>query len=176
MKKVFLLATLAVAIVFSSCTNGLNKLPEDLRDIIEEIDNGFKEYFADEDEYEYKGVKVEDKNIVFTVQISKDELDGMSLKKWVKEDAKEFYGNNMSKEQIQHYLFDETFDAADEDIEIDEKEFNSLLKKNKYNVVFRIIGKDADDKVEIKISHKDLPDYDKEEDEYDYDYDEERYY
>ena len=162
MKKVFLLATLAVALVLTSCGNGVNKLPEDLRDIIKGMDKDFKEYFADEDEYEYKGVKVEDQDIVFTVQISKDELDGDNLKKWAKKEAKKdgkYYYDDMTKEQLQGYLMEKTFYDAMKDIEMDdEMKLAKELKKNKYNFIYRIIGENADDKVELKIAHKDLSD------------------
>ena len=164
MKKVLFLATLAVAFVLTSC-NGVNSLPEKLRDPIKDMDKACKEYFQDEDDYEYKGVKVEDKNIVFTVKISKDELDGKTLKQWAKKKAKKdgFYNyDNMSKEEIAGYLCGKTFAGVDDDL--DEEEVYPLLKKEKYNLVFRFVGKDSDDKVEIKVSHKDMPDYDKDED------------
>ena len=133
MKKIFFLATLAVAVVCAGCNNNsakdsektekkaaLKELPEKLREPIKYIDKACKEYFQDEDDYEYKGVKVEDKNIVFTVKISKDELDGKTLKQWAKKKAKKdgFYNyDNMSKEEIAGYLCGKTFAGVDDDLD-----------------------------------------------------------
>ena len=149
MKKLFFLATLAVAFVLSGC-NGLNKLPQDLRSIVKDMDKSFKEYFADEDDYIYKGVKVEDKNIVFTIQISEDERDGKSLKKWMKKEGISEGG-----------LFYKTCAKLDDETDIDWEELQSLLKKHKYNIVIRFIGDNSDDKKDYKaISYKDLQKYD----------------
>lgn len=161
MKKVFLLAALVVAFVFSGCKNDQIQLPKGLNEIVKDIDKDFKGYFSDEDDYVYNGVKVEDNNIVFVVCISRDELNERTLKQWAKKKAKkEGYGRDMDKDDIKNYVIGKVFSEAIEDTDVDTNELHSFLKKHKYNIIFRVAGQEPDDRIETKLDYRELIDED----------------
>lgn len=161
MKKVFLLAALVVAFVVSSCTSNQIQLPKGLNEIVKDIDKDFKGYYSDEEDFMYQGVKVENNNIVFTVAISRDELNERTLKQWAKKKAKkEGYGRDMDKDDIKNYVIGKVFSEAIDDLDVDENELRSSLKKHKYNIIFRVAGLESDDKIETKLDYRELLDED----------------
>lgn len=148
MKKILFCATLAVALVLSGCSNGVNKLPEDLREIIEEADKELQENSKDskEDGVEYKGVKVKDHDIIFTIRIEEKALEGHSLKeaiKYIGMDSK-----SLKRQVRSGKMFGDTKDS---------KKLAKLLCDYEYNIVFRFeSGKDVE---ESRVDCKDLPEY-----------------
>ena len=153
MKKLLFFAAMIAAITFTSCGNGVNKLPKELREIIKEMDKDYKKALSGDDEpYIYKGVSVEDKDVIFTFQVNEDLLDEMGAKS-LKELSKEFGG----KEALAFTLSERVDEVAG--IEEDEDEDIKLIRllvKHKYNAVIRFIGVDEDDVVEGKISYKEM--------------------
>lgn len=143
MKKLFFLATVAVALVLAGCSKGINSLPKELREVIKEADEEMKEQFEDIDEIDYKGVEVDGKDIIFTMQLTEEALDGESLKSAAKKEG-------MTKETLKASFI---YGVRESD---GQEELADLLKEHKYNIVIRMIGKDKDDKIEAKISYKDL--------------------
>lgn len=143
MKKIIFLATMAVALVLAGCSKGINSLPKDLREVIKEADAELKDELEDVDEIDYKGVEVDGKDIIFTMQLTDEALDGKSLKSAAKKEG-------ITKESLKYMLVSEMRSSDDAE------ELADLLKKHDYNLVIRMIGKDKDDKIEAKISYKDL--------------------
>ena len=143
MKKIIFLATMAVALVLAGCSKGINSLPKDLREVIKEADEEFKDAFEDVDEVEYKGVKVDGQDIIFTMQLTDEALDGKSLKSAAKKEG-------ITKESLKYMLLSSMKSSGEAE------ELAELLEKHKYNLVIRMVGKDKDDKIEAKISYKDL--------------------
>lgn len=180
MKKLFLLATLAVALIFAGCANnsskdsdkdgeksvkGISSLPEDLREVMEEADEEFKNQFAESDEIIYKGISVDGKDIIITLQLTEEALDGESLKSAAKKEG-------MTSETLKaSFVYGLQSTGGQEDLA-------EMLKEQKYNIVIRMIGQDKDDKIEAKITYKDLAknDYYGGYDAYDYDDEDDEYY
>lgn len=152
MKKLFYYVAIMAALVLTSCSNGMGKLPDDLRALIEKIDKDFDENSKGDEECEYKGVKVEDHDIIFTLQFTEKYLNGKTLQEKTKENG--FDSKRMTRQLRSGWLFIGV---------VDTDELIKLLCKYEYNLVFRGIGKNSDDIVDSRISYKDLMEDEKEE-------------
>lgn len=167
MKKLFLLATLAVALVFAGCANNsskdsdkdgekteqkaeqakqdeaIAKLPKDVREAAIHFEKEFKADSA----FQYKGITVDDEEncLIYTLGVSKDDRNGMSLKKWLRKNGLEIADIKRS-----------FLRGLDED----DAKACEALKDNQYKLIFRFVGDGEEDVIEVYISHKDLPDGD----------------
>ena len=136
MKKVLLLVALMAAFVLTGCNNnGVSKLPEDLRTTVEIMDEMYSTVFGKMDIVDYKGVKVEDHDIVFTLKFGREATQGESLYS-MSQELKESAIGNMG-----------TGAAAVRD----------LLQESGYTLVFRL--KCEGEVEDARISYSDIPSY-----------------
>ena len=147
MKKLFFIAVLMTAVIFTAC--GKKSVPNNpkLQALVEMLnakaaENANDDYLNDYDEN--FTISVRGNDIVFTGEL--DESDGRSVKE-------EFAELEADREEFMKFIINMLFGNTDETTRI----IYNVLHENKANLVFHFIGKQSREEVEFVIRHEMIP-------------------
>lgn len=150
MKKLFFVATLAVALVFAGCKKSSSSsssasTPKEVKEFIETIDEEMEEEDLEASGMSYEGIEIEGNDVVLTFELDESSFEGMSFK-----DAFKMLG--MSEDDLADIMKESMFES-DAFVGDDFKP----LRKNKYNLVFRFKGSESKDEMNCRIEYDELP-------------------
>ena len=143
MKKFFYLFALVAAMTLSAC-GGKKAVPQEIQDLTEVLKTHFDEQAGEE--IKSSDAYVEDDNIICVLVLNEDMMEGKTLRSY------------FSDQGVDPDMFCNLMKAQILNNDIRHPERIKPLKEHKYNIVFRFVGSNSGEEMEMKIGYDELPD------------------